>query len=71
MFSKHVEQDMLEPEYDRVYGSAIFNFSLDRVETFRREFPGAIVGGTFDTSNNRTVEQLLGTEDNEIGRAHV
>jgi hypothetical protein len=56
-FSKHVERDMLEPAYDRVYGSAIFSFSADRVERFRRAFPNAIVGGTWDTSRNETVER--------------
>lgn len=64
-FSKHVERDMLEPKYDRVYGSAIFSFSSDRVARFWQEFPDAIVGGTWDQSNNQTVEALLGTEESE------
>jgi len=64
-FTKHVERDMLEPDYDRVYGSAIFSFSADRVAKFRQAFPHAIVGGTHDTADNKTVEQVLGVEDNE------
>lgn len=64
-FTKHVERDMLELEYDRVYGSAIFSFSADRVAKFRQEFPQAIVGGTHDITDNKTVEQTLGIEDNE------
>jgi hypothetical protein len=64
-FSKRVERDMLEPEYGRVYGSAIFSFSVDRVARFRREFPEAIVGGTHNLADNRTVESVLGTEENE------
>jgi hypothetical protein len=64
-FTKHVERDMLEPDYDCVYGSAIFSFSGDRVARFLNEFPDAIVGGTYDTTDNRTVEQLIGVEDYE------
>jgi hypothetical protein len=59
-FTKHVARDMLEPEYDYVYGSAIFSFSADRVAKFKQEFPRAIVGGTFDLSDTRTVELLIG-----------
>jgi hypothetical protein len=51
---------MLEPDYDRVYGSAIFSFTADRVARFRSEFPQAIVGGTWDTDDASTVEDLIG-----------
>jgi hypothetical protein len=64
-FTKDIERSMLEPEYDRVYGSAIFAFSADRVRQFRTEFPGAIVGGTHNTTDNTTVEQLLDVEEYE------
>jgi hypothetical protein len=64
-FTKRVERDMLEPKYDRVYGSAIFSMSAERVRAFRQQFPGAIVGGTHDITDNRTVEQILGVEENE------
>lgn len=64
-FTKHVERNMLEPDYGRVYGSAIFSFSADRVFRFRQEFPDAIVGGTHDITDNTTVEQFLGVEENE------
>ena len=64
-FTKHVERDMLEPVYDRVYGSAIFSFSADRVERFRQQFPDAIVGGTWNTADRTTVEDALGTDDGE------
>jgi hypothetical protein len=65
VFTKHVERDMLEPSYDRVYGSAIFSFSADRVARFRSEFPDAVVGGTYDITNPVTVEQVLGVDDGE------
>lgn len=64
-FSKHVDRDMLEPAYDHVYGSAIFSFSAGRVARFREQFPGAVVGGTFDTSNPTTVEQHIGVAESE------
>jgi hypothetical protein len=64
-FTKHVERDMLEQDYDCVYGSAIFSFSAERVERFRCEFPEAVVGGTHDLTDNRTVEQLIGEDDYE------
>jgi hypothetical protein len=64
-FSKHVERDMLEPAYGRVYGSAIFSFSAGRVARFRHEFPDAIVGGTWNVLDGRTVEGELGIEVSE------
>ncbi len=65
-FTKHIERDMLEPAYDRVYGSAIFSMSVDRVQRFRAEFPDAVVGGTWNTADNTTVESHLGIEDGEV-----
>ena len=64
-FTKHVERDMLEPEYDRVYGSAIFSYSADPVASFRRSFPSAVIGGTWNLADNTTVEQALGIEESE------
>jgi hypothetical protein len=64
-FSKHVEREMFEPDYDEVYGSAIFSYSAERVQRFRNEFPDAIVGGTYDIADNRTVEQLIGNDEYE------
>jgi hypothetical protein len=59
IFSKHVEADMLEPDYDSVYGSAIFSYSGPRVARFKANFPQAIVGGTWDRDEPITVEQQL------------
>lgn len=64
-FSKNIHKDMLEPDYDRVYGSAIFQFSAGRVAEFCSNFPGAIVGGTHNTSDNTTVETALGLGEDE------
>jgi hypothetical protein len=65
-FTKHVQRDMLEPEYGRVYGSAIFSYSSGRVARLREEFPEAIIGGTHDVGNNLTVEAYLGVPNNEL-----
>jgi hypothetical protein len=50
-FSRSPYRSPVEPNYDRVYGSAIFSFSKQRVERFRAEFPGAIVGGVRSLSS--------------------
>jgi hypothetical protein len=61
-FTRDIERDLFEPHYDRVYGSAIFSFSAERVARFKQHFPDAIIGGTHDVSDNRTVEQLIGID---------
>ncbi|WP_456866403.1 hypothetical protein [Bradyrhizobium sp. USDA 4503] len=58
-FTRRVRRELFEPAYGAVYGSAIFKFSADRVERFKSEFPGAIVGGT-GTDSGLTVEGLIG-----------
>lgn len=59
-FTRSPYRGILEPShYDRVYGSAIFSFSAKRVASLRREFPEAIVGGTWDTSNPIAVEDVI------------
>lgn len=64
-FTKSVARELGEGQYDRVYGSAIFSASADKVFRFKTEFPDAILGGTYDLTNLQTVEQFLGVEDNE------
>lgn len=49
---------MFEPEYETVYGSAIFTKSRPLVERMMRAFPGAIVGGT-GTDSPATVEGIV------------
>lgn len=65
VFTKHVERGLWEEPYGRVYGSAIFSFSADRVARFRHEFPDAIVSGTWSKEGHRTVEDVLGIPDTE------
>ena len=45
-WQRGVTASLGEPEYDIVYGSAIFSDSAKAVEVFRKQFPGAIVGGS-------------------------
>lgn len=47
-FSRDPVRQLYEPTYDVVYGSAIFDFTADRVRRFKREFPDAVIGGTWD-----------------------
>ncbi len=45
-FTRDIDRGLFESEYDRVYGSCIFQFSQYRLQRFVKNFPGAIVGGT-------------------------
>lgn len=56
-----IERGQEEPDYDVVYGSAIFKFSQLRLMKFQQQWPGAIVGGT-GTPFVHTVEDLIGGE---------
>jgi hypothetical protein len=44
--TRQIEGDLFDSGYDRVYGSVLFDFSRDRLERFKKAWPGAIVGGT-------------------------
>lgn len=49
-----------EPEYSRVYASAIFEFSAPLVARFRAQFPEAIIGGTWNKVDRIKVEDVIG-----------
>ncbi len=51
--------NLFEAQPDRVYASAIFDFSAHKVRSVVQEYPQAILGGTGSRSV-RTVEQLIG-----------
>jgi hypothetical protein len=58
--TRHLERDWLEiEEYDRVYGSVIFDFSRARLERFQKAWPSAVVGGT-GSGHWKNVEDLIG-----------
>lgn len=46
VYTRQIERDLFEPDYDVVYGSAIFGFSQFQVMQFQKQWPGAIVGGS-------------------------
>lgn len=58
VFTREIRRDVTEPPYGLVYGSAIFSFSAPRVEAFRWQWPGAIIGGT-GTGSAIAVEDVL------------
>jgi hypothetical protein len=47
-FYRSPRRQLGEPDYGVVYGSAIFDYSAEHVAILRAEFPGAVVGGTWD-----------------------
>jgi hypothetical protein len=51
---------MFEPEYDRVYGSAIFSWSKPVVQRLLEAYPEAIVGGTGTDDWATTIETAIG-----------
>jgi hypothetical protein len=59
VFTRSVEREMFEGEYDVVYGSAIFTASQPLIAGFRQCWPSAIVGGT-GSGSAITVEQVVG-----------
>lgn len=63
-FKESINRDLFEPDYDKVYGSAIFTSSHKKIELFKKEFPSAIIGGTgYDM--NLKVEDLIGCKEYE------
>lgn len=60
-YTRDTHHDLLDPPFDRVYGSAIFKFSADKIARLRSTYPDAIIGGT-GTDSTRTVEDVLGEE---------
>lgn len=49
-FTRSIEPELSEPDYDRVYGSAIFKHTAPRITRLLRAFPDAVVGGTGSVS---------------------
>lgn len=63
-FTRQAHRDLLEPDFDLVYGSAIFKFSAKKIARFLDDWPNAILGGT-GTPHNHTVEDLIGAGEYE------
>lgn len=58
LVTHRIEPELFEGEFHRVYGSAIFGFSVERIARFRRCYPQGILGGT-GTDDALTVEEVL------------
>lgn len=57
-FTKSARRELFEENYDRVYGSSIFTFNKKKQDTFLKNFPNAIIGGTgFQTTT--TIEDVI------------
>lgn len=61
-FERSVVRSIFEPEYDKVYGSAIFSTSEKKIGIFKAQFPDAIIGGTGYDMNIK-VEHIIGCGD--------
>lgn len=59
--TRRIERDLFEPNFERVYGSAIFEFSKPRIDRFKYQWPDAIISGTgIDRKGGITVEEFIG-----------
>lgn len=63
-WERGVTRQFHEPDYDIVYGSAIFASTAKAARLFRQQFPGAIVGGSGGDPNIR-VEQRPDPSDKD------
>lgn len=64
-FERGITKEIFEPEYDIVYGSAIFSSSEKKIAQFKNNFPRAIVGGTGTGLMDYKVEAVIGVGDYE------
>jgi len=64
VFKESINRDFFEPQYDLVYGSAIFVETQKKAELFKKQFPGAVIGGTgYDMTLK--VEDIIGCGEYE------
>ena len=62
--ARQVQPSMFEPEYDQVYASAIFKWSVPLLEELLEAWPESVVGGTGSLAPE-TVEAVIGKEPYE------
>lgn len=67
-FQRSINKGIFEPEYDIIYGSAIFSDTLKKINLFKKQFPSAIIGGTGSDDINFKVENIIGCD--EFGYEH-
>jgi hypothetical protein len=64
-WERGVTRQLGEPDYDLVYGSAIFSTTEKAAALFRQQFPGAIVGGSGGDAKLR-VEDIVPSQFTEL-----
>jgi hypothetical protein len=60
--TRAARRDLFEPEYDLVLASQIFDFSTNKADELRANFPGAVIRGT-GTGDFETVEDFIGVSE--------
>ena len=63
-FTRSVHRDLFDKEYDFVFASSIFKFSINRINTLKKNYPNAIIGGTGTDDWKLVVEDYIGDYDN-------
>ena len=63
-FTKSIQKELWETEYDLVYGSSIFSWSKPARDLFLANFPSAIIGGT-GSGKTQTIEEITGSDFDE------
>tara|TARA_R100001440_G_scaffold29213_2_gene46815 strand:- start:5590 stop:6585 length:996 start_codon:yes stop_codon:yes gene_type:complete len=59
-FTRSVSKDLFDKEYDYVFGSSIFQFSLNRINRLKENYPNAIIGGTGTDNWKLVIEDYIG-----------
>ena len=59
-FTRSVNRDLFDPEFDLIFASSIFKFSLHRIERLKQNYPKAIIGGTGTDNWQLKVEDYIG-----------
>lgn len=60
-YTRDTTHGLFEPDYDRVYASAIFSFSAVKIARLRATYPDAIIGGT-GSGSTATVADVTGED---------
>ena len=60
VFTRSVNRDLFDPEFDLIFASSIFKFSLNRIERLKQNYPKAVIGGTGTDNWQLKVEDYIG-----------
>jgi hypothetical protein len=59
-FSRSVQKDLFDRNYEYVFASSIFKFSKNRIDRLYKNYPDVILGGTGSNNWNLNVEDYIG-----------